>query len=92
MSNFSPSDLPPDESDQPIDPRHHPLAGEPAPEISVEDFARLQRQGAIHIDPQGRIRANRQEDSDPGVSLRKRRAWYSCLTPLPHSSINSARR
>ena len=66
---------PHDETDQPVNQPHH-TAGEPAPEISVEDFARLQRQGAIHIDPQGRIRANRQEDSDPGVSLRKRRAWY----------------
>ena len=24
----------------------------------------------------GRVRANRREENDPGVSLRKRRAWY----------------
>ena len=53
------------------------LGGEPAPDISPEEFARLQRAGTLHIDPQGRVRANRREENDPGVSLRKRRAWYS---------------
>jgi hypothetical protein len=52
------------------------LGGEPAPDITPEEFARLQRAGTIHLDPQGRIRATRREESDPGVSLRKRRAWY----------------
>lgn len=52
------------------------LGGEPAPDISPEEFARLQQSGALHIDAQGRIRANRREEADPGVSLRKRRAWY----------------
>lgn len=52
------------------------LAGEPAPDISPEEFARLQRAGTLHIDAQGRVRANRREENDPGVSLRKRRAWY----------------
>jgi hypothetical protein len=52
------------------------LGGEPAPDISPEEFARLQRAGTLHIDPQGRVRANRREENDPGVSLRKRRAWY----------------
>ncbi len=52
------------------------LGGEQAPDISPEEFARLQRSGALHIDAHGRVRANRREESDPGVSLRKRRAWY----------------
>ena len=52
------------------------LGGDPAPEISPEEFARLQRAGTLHIDAQGRVRANRREENDPGVSLRKRRAWY----------------
>lgn len=53
------------------------LSGEAAPDISPEEFARLQRTGSIHIDAQGRIRANRREEGDPGLSLRKRRAWYA---------------
>ncbi|MHB8627882.1 MAG: hypothetical protein ACYDBJ_14755 [Aggregatilineales bacterium] len=53
------------------------LGGEPAPDISPQEFARLQQSGALHIDPQGRVRANRREEADPGVSLRKRRAWYA---------------
>jgi hypothetical protein len=52
------------------------LGGEAAPDISPEEFVRLQRLGSVHIDAKGRIRANRREDDDPGVSLRKRRAWY----------------
>jgi hypothetical protein len=52
------------------------LGGEAAPDISPEEFVRLQRLGSVHIDSRGRIRANRREDDDPGVSLRKRRAWY----------------
>lgn len=52
------------------------LAGEPAPDISPDEFARLQKMGEIHLDDQGRIRPRRREDNDPGVSLRKRRAWY----------------
>ena len=76
MNNNPP---PPDDmnsGDDTLKERIERLGGEPAPDISAEDFARLQRAGTIHIDPQGRIRANRSEDSDPGVSLRKRRAWY----------------
>jgi hypothetical protein len=53
------------------------LGGEPAPDITPEEFARLQQSGTLHIDAQGRVRANRREESDPGISLRKRRAWYS---------------
>jgi len=52
------------------------LAGEQAPDITPEEFARLQRSCSLHIDSHGRVRPNRREDSDPGVSLRKRRAWY----------------
>ena len=53
------------------------LGGEAAPDISPEEFARLQRTGSLHIDSQGRVRANRRDEGDPGASLRKRRAWYS---------------
>jgi hypothetical protein len=53
------------------------LGGEAAPDISPEEFARLQRDGSLHIDSRGRVRANRRDESDPGVSLRKRRAWYA---------------
>jgi hypothetical protein len=78
--------LPPDESDptgtphsdENLQDRVDRLGmGEPAPDISAEEFARLQRAGNIHLDPQGRVRANRHEESDPGISLRKRRAWYA---------------
>ncbi len=53
------------------------LSGEPAPDISPEEFARLQQNGAINIDSRGRIRVNRRDEADPGVTLRKRRAWYA---------------
>ncbi len=54
------------------------LGGEPAPIITPEDFARLQNAGQVHIDAQGRVRtARRTAQADAGVTLRKRRAWYS---------------
>lgn len=53
------------------------LGGEPAPAITPEEFARLQRAGQVHIDERGRVRATRRSDAEAGVSLRKRRAWYS---------------
>ena len=53
------------------------LGGEPAPVIKPEEFARLQKAGQVHIDARGRVRTARREDTDGGVSLRKRRAWYS---------------
>jgi hypothetical protein len=53
------------------------LGGEEAPDITPEEFARLQRSGSLHIDEHGRVRPNRRDESDPGVSLRKRRAWYA---------------
>ncbi len=53
------------------------LSGEAAPDLSPEEFARLQRGGALNIDSHGRVRVNRRDEEDPGVSLRKRRAWYA---------------
>jgi hypothetical protein len=58
-----------------MQPRLERLGGEPAPDITPEEFARLQQSGQIHIDPRGRVRSTRVEE-DAGVSLRKRRAWY----------------
>lgn len=52
------------------------LGGEPAPAITPEEFARLQRAGQVHIDARGRVRTTRRTDAEAGVSLRKRRAWY----------------
>ncbi len=69
----TPNDAPHDNMNERVDR----LRGEPAPDISPEEFARLQRSGSVHLDAQGRVRANRREESDPGVSLRKRRAWYA---------------
>lgn len=53
------------------------LGGEPAPAISPEEFARLQQAGQIHIDSRGRVRTTRREETEAGMSLRKRRAWYA---------------
>ncbi len=53
------------------------LGGEPAPAISPEEFARLQQAGQIHIDSRGRVRTTRREETEAGMSLRKRRAWYT---------------
>ena len=53
------------------------LGGEPAPVITPEEFARLQRQGQVNIDARGRVRTTRRSDAEAGVSLRKRRAWYA---------------
>ncbi len=79
----SPEDLkaspPPDASspeEPPAVPRLERVGGEPAPDITPEEFARLQQTGQLHIDPRGRVRTTRQE-SDAGVSLRRRRAWYA---------------
>ena len=52
------------------------LGGEPAPAITPEEFARLQRAGQVHIDARGRVRTARRSDAEAGVSLTKRRAWY----------------
>lgn len=67
-------------ANEPVDdlkPRLERLGGEPAPDITPEEFARLQQSGQIHIDPRGRVRSSRPEETDAGVTLRKRRAWYA---------------
>jgi hypothetical protein len=65
-----------DEDDSDIKPRLERLGGEPAPDITPEEFARLQQAGQIHIDPRGRVRTTQRTETDAGISLRKRRAWY----------------
>ena len=72
---------PPDPASPPEDPmreaeRLERLGGEPAPAITPEEFARLQKAGQVHIDARGRVRTARRSESEAGVSLRKRRAWY----------------
>lgn len=52
------------------------LGGEPAPVITPEEFARLQKAGQVHIDSRGRVRTASRSGPNTGVSLRKRRAWY----------------
>lgn len=52
------------------------LGGEPAPVITPEEFARLQKAGQVHIDSRGRVRSAGRSGPNTGVSLRKRRAWY----------------
>ncbi|RMF77932.1 MAG: hypothetical protein D6737_16325 [Chloroflexi bacterium] len=63
-------------SEAAMDERLERLGGEPAPVITPEEFARLQKAGQVHIDSRGRIRTARPSDAEGGVSLRKRRAWY----------------
>lgn len=59
-----------------MDERLERLGGEPAPAITPEEFARLQKAGQVHIDARGRVRTARRNEAEAGVSLRKRRAWY----------------
>lgn len=76
----TPAAPPPDsmpEERTPMDERLERLGGEPAPAITPEEFARLQRAGQVHIDARGRVRTARRSDAEAGVSLRKRRAWYA---------------
>ncbi len=68
--------VPHDQSDDRMNERLERLGGEPAPDITPEEFARLRQSGQIHIDPRGRVRSHRRSVNDAGVSLRKRRAWY----------------
>jgi hypothetical protein len=68
-----PQDLP--EADD-YEERLERLGGEPAPVITPEEFARLQKAGQVHIDARGRVQTARRTDAEAGVSLRKRRAWY----------------
>jgi hypothetical protein len=62
--------------DDNLDDRVERLGGEPAPVITPEEFARLQKAGQVHIDSRGRVRTASRSGPDAGVSLRKRRAWY----------------
>ncbi len=66
----------PPTSDEGMGDRLERLGGEPAPVITPEEFARLQKAGQVHIDSRGRVRTASRSGPDAGVSLRKRRAWY----------------
>ncbi len=66
-------------ADDDMGPRLERLGGEPAPDITPEEFVRLQQAGQIHIDPRGRVRTTVRDETDAGISLRKRRAWYRPL-------------
>lgn len=72
----TPATLP--EDNDGMEERLERLGGEPAPAITPEEFARLQKAGQVHIDARGRVRTARRSDAEAGVSLRKRRAWYVC--------------
>lgn len=74
-SGAKPEDAVPDSI--PMERRLERLGGEPAPAITPEEFARLQKAGQVHIDARGRVRTARRSDAESGVSLRKRRAWYA---------------
>ncbi len=65
-----------------MDQRLERLGGEPAPVITPEEFARLQRQGQVHIDERGRVKTTRRSGAEAGVSLRKRRAWFDGYSKL----------
>lgn len=69
-------DQPHSQDNEDLGPRLERLGGEPAPDITPEEFARLQQAGQIHIDPRGRVRTTQRDETDAGISLRKRRAWY----------------
>lgn len=75
-ANGIPSDDAPMDNVDELGPRLERLGGEPAPDITPEEFARLQEAGQIHIDPRGRVRTTMRDEADAGISLRKRRAWY----------------
>ncbi len=64
------------ESESDMSDRLERLGGEPAPVITPDEFASLQKAGQVHIDSRGRVRTARRSGAEAGVSLRKRRAWY----------------
>lgn len=70
------SAMPEDFADDNMGDRLERLGGEPAPVITPEEFARLQKAGQVHIDSRGRVRTASRSGPNAGVSLRKRRAWY----------------
>lgn len=90
MADENNNKLPLDDNEELVDerPGSHPmddeddagrlerLGGEPAPVITPEEFARLQKAGQVHIDARGRVRTASRSGPNAGVSLRKRRAWY----------------
>lgn len=65
------------DADDQMGDRLERLGGEPAPMITPEEFARLQKAGQVHIDARGRVRTASRSGPNAGVSLRKRRAWYA---------------
>lgn len=65
------------QSNEDMGDRLERLGGEPAPVITPEEFARLQKAGQVHIDSRGRVRSAGRSGPNTGVSLRKRRAWYA---------------
>jgi len=67
----------PVDEEESLDGRLERLGGEPAPVITPEEFARLQKAGQVHIDARGRVRTASRSGPNAGVSLRKRRAWYA---------------
>lgn len=73
--SMPPTDVPESNSDG-MQERLERLGGEPAPAITPEEFARLQKAGQVHIDARGRVKTARRTDAEAGVSLKKRRAWY----------------
>jgi len=74
--NKPPATPPAEDFEDDLGDRLERLGGEPAPVITPEEFARLQKAGQVHIDARGRVRTARRTNSEAGVSLRKRRAWY----------------
>lgn len=75
--NTPPNDVPENNvSHDDMSERLERLGGEPAPAITPEEFARLQKAGQVHIDARGRVKTARRTDAEAGVSLKKRRAWY----------------
>jgi len=75
-TNDQGDDAPEFEGEENMDGRLERLGGEPAPVITPEEFARLQKAGQVHIDARGRVRTASRSGPNAGVSLRKRRAWY----------------
>lgn len=76
VDNDHDNDSPNDNNTDDMGDRLERLGGEPAPQITPEEFARLQKAGQVHIDSRGRVRSAGRSGPNTGVSLRKRRAWY----------------
>lgn len=75
-ANADTTDTAAEQPEENMQDRLERLGGEPAPVITPDEFARLQQAGQVHIDSRGRVRTTRRHDTEAGVSLRKRRAWY----------------